>query len=616
MRALPVLLVGGALLAAAPRLAVADEGDVELSAFRPAIDSRGYVTVDASQVLGSGEVSLGLVTTWGKGMLRFTDGDNHYEVSHILTPTLVAAFGLRPLGLELELGAALPFGVMAGARGPDSDGGTPSDPTDDVRIRFDGQGLGDASVHLKWRLAAAVRGGRPGAALIGSLQLPTAASGSWLGAGGPVPELGAVIDLERGRWKLAGNVGVRLAPERSFTDSMSAGGTLPVTGGTIRAGRSIPFGGAAALALSPDKVELVGELFGAAPIGGGGYFPLEALAGLKLYLARSSYLGFGAGAGLLSGGGNPDLRAYLGIVFEPRVGDRDGDGIADDRDLCPDDPEDFDGFEDRDGCPDLDNDQDGILDVDDMCPNVPEDRDGVDDEDGCPEGDEHDRDGDGILDHLDACPDDPEDFDGFEDDDGCPDVDNDRDGILDVDDLCPDEPEDFDGFEDRDGCPDPDNDRDLILDADDQCPGRDGQSREETAETYNGVDDHDGCPDRGPVTRTRTEIEVLDNIYFDYDSAVIQERSHTILRAVAMTILVNDDIKRVEVQGHTDERGSAAYNLDLSQRRAAAVVEFLVAEGVAASRLVARGFGESKPLIRKSTPAAWSKNRRVEFILR
>jgi outer membrane protein OmpA-like peptidoglycan-associated protein len=116
----------------------------------------------------------------------------------------------------------------------------------------------------------------------------------------------------------------------------------------------------------------------------------------------------GGGVGLApSRGGNPDARAFLGIVFEPNIGDRDGDGLKDDVDRCPDDPEDRDDFEDEDGCPELDNDSDGIVDTDDQCPNEPEDKDGVDDQDGCPEPDQLDRDGDGILDQDDACPDVP-----------------------------------------------------------------------------------------------------------------------------------------------------------------------------------------------------------------
>ncbi len=112
--------------------------------------------------------------------------------------------------------------------------------------------------------------------------------------------------------------------------------------------------------------------------------------------------------------------------------DRDGDGIGDDVDLCPTEPEDFDGFQDEDGCPDPDNDGDLILDQNDMCPNVPGPK-----PDGCPIAAASDRDGDGVVDNIDKCPDHPEDMDGFQDADGCPDPDNDGDGILDRNDKCP-----------------------------------------------------------------------------------------------------------------------------------------------------------------------------------
>jgi len=98
--------------------------------------------------------------------------------------------------------------------------------------------------------------------------------------------------------------------------------------------------------------------------------------------------------------------------------DKDGDGIKDNIDNCPYQAEDFDGFEDDDGCPEFDNDGDGIVDTKDQCPN------------------------------------DAEDFDGFEDKDGCPDLDNDNDGILDDVDKCPDVAENFNNYEDKDGCPD------------------------------------------------------------------------------------------------------------------------------------------------------------------
>ena len=146
------------------------------------------------------------------------------------------------------------------------------------------------------------------------------------------------------------------------------------------------------------------------------------------------------------------LTGQIGISF--KIWDRkdtDNDGVYDDIDGCPYEEEDFDGFEDEDGCPDPDNDNDGILDDDDLCQNISEDLDGYMDDDGCPDPD---NDGDGIEDRVDPCPNNAEDFDGFEDDDGCPDADNDGDGILDENDECVDSAEVFNGYMDEDGCPD------------------------------------------------------------------------------------------------------------------------------------------------------------------
>ena len=156
----------------------------------------------------------------------------------------------------------------------------------------------------------------------------------------------------------------------------------------------------------------------------------------------------------IAAGTNNDIyySVLLGISVSPfKPGDADQDGILDVYDACPEEAEDFDGFQDDDGCPDYDNDYDGIPDLEDNCPNDAEDYDGFEDSDGCPDPD---NDQDRILDIHDECPDEAEDFDGFEDDDGCPDYDNDNDGIPDVDDECPNQPETFNGFEDQDGCPD------------------------------------------------------------------------------------------------------------------------------------------------------------------
>ena len=596
-------------------------GDIDLNAFRPAMDSRGYITVNASQVLGHKELSFGLVTNWGKNVLTFTDGDQVYEVRNVISPTLIGAMGFKAGVLEFEVGVSLPFNIMNGDRAPDYDGGTPDDPNDDRNFQFEGQGLGDVGLHIKTRFLNTSKGKKIGLALIASAYLPTSSERDrWLGDHSFAPQALVVFDKEFGKdadLRLAANVGFRYPLQtHEFTDVGTGDTGSPATNQTIEGGPSIPFGVGIAYAIAPQKFDVVGEIFGAMPLGGENYMPLEAIAGIKVYLARNSFLSLGGGVGLLPDqGGNPDVRAFMGIIFEPNIGDRDHDGLKDDVDQCPDDPEDFDDFEDEDGCPELDNDQDGILDVDDQCPNEPEDKDGFEDEDGCPEGNEFDRDGDGILDKDDECPDDPEDKDDFEDEDGCPDVDNDQDGILDVDDLCPNDPEDVDNFEDKDGCPDADNDKDRILDTDDQCPGVDGEAPEETQETYNGVDDEDGCPDRGRVVVTDTKIEILDKVYFEYNKAIIKSESFPILDAVAATLDGNPDILLIEIQGHTDERGGDNYNLKLSDARAAAVRTYMMEKGIDSGRLQSQGYGEQVPIDQRSNEQAWAKNRRVEFLI-
>ena len=114
---------------------------------------------------------------------------------------------------------------------------------------------------------------------------------------------------------------------------------------------------------------------------------------------------------------------------------------------------------------------------------------------------------------------------------------------------------------------------------------------------------------------TDTGIEILDMVYFEYNKAVIKSQSFPILDAVAATMQGNPSIQLIEVQGHTDERGNDAYNLELSDKRAKAVVQYLVDKGLAADRLEGQGYGETQPIDRRSNENAWAKNRRVEFLI-
>jgi len=336
---------------------------------------------------------------------------------------------------------------------------------------------------------------------------------------------------------------------------------------------------------------------------------LEALAGLK-YTAPSGFMvagGAGVGGQIngLEGYGEPDFRmvatvGYQGEKYLPE--DTDGDGILDDDDKCPIDPEDQDGFEDYDGCPDLDNDRDGVLDLVDECPNQPEDPDGVNDEDGCPDVD---TDGDGLDDPIDQCPDQPEDKDGYLDEDGCPEDDNDRDGIADVQDTCPNDPEDVDQIQDQDGCPETDADADGIEDPHDACP--------EEPENINGCEDTDGCPEAKRVCVTEDKIVISDKIFFATNRARILKKSHDLLDEIAQVLLNHPEIELIEIQGHTDSKGRDRYNMRLSEKRAKAVYKHLAKLGVPKDRMQHKGYGEERPIADNDTDEGRAQNRRVEF---
>jgi outer membrane protein OmpA-like peptidoglycan-associated protein len=256
------------------------------------------------------------------------------------------------------------------------------------------------------------------------------------------------------------------------------------------------------------------------------------------------------------------------VEAKPTPKDRDGDGLLDGQDTCPDEPEDFDSYRDDDGCPDLDNDEDGVADTADLCPDVPGDDDGFQDEDGCPE---LDNDGDGIADLNDNCPDVAEDFDGFRDDDGCAELDNDDDGIADLIDQCMDEAEDYDNDQDSDGCPE----------------------------------------ERKLVKVVGDRIELGQKVFFKTGKAKIMSVSFPLLDEVAQVLIDNPSIE-IRVEGHTDSRGSNRSNQRLSDRRAASVVKALAERGVAQSRMISIGYGEDRPIEDNKTKEGRAANRRVE----
>jgi outer membrane protein OmpA-like peptidoglycan-associated protein len=284
----------------------------------------------------------------------------------------------------------------------------------------------------------------------------------------------------------------------------------------------------------------------------------------------------------------------------PPPADKDGDCIPDTEDACPSTP----GIRTDDpktnGCPPppSDRDKDGIADSEDACPDTA----GVKTDDpktnGCPS----DKDKDGIIDSEDACPDQA----GPKTDDpktnGCPPpADKDKDGVADNVDACPDVPGVATEDPKTNGCP-ADTDGDGILDAEDACPKDAGPKDPDPKKN--------GCP----IARVEGgQVKISSQIKFKTGSAVILKESQPIIDAVAAIMKAHTEIAHVQVEGHTDNKGSAQGNLTLSKKRAASVLAALVAVGIEKTRLSSEGFGQEKPIDSNSTDDGRANNRRVEF---
>jgi uncharacterized protein (TIGR03382 family) len=543
----------------------ADGFDAELS--RPATSSTGYFTQESATVLPHGELDLGAWLDFARDPLIARDpqtGDelmNGNIVENRLGMQLTAGYGVTRW---LEVGAALP--VVLAQNG-------------DVSLLMKGSlsttSLGDLCAFGKARIWSAGELSLAGAL---DLTVPSGDSTSFTGTSTPSARPRAIVGWQHDAISAAFDAGFR------FQGSTTIGG--------LTVGDEVTLGGAASYAVIPSRVWVLGEAFLAIDVEGGPHdVPAEWLVGGRAVVSGPWRAQLALGEGLGQGVTSPAFEAVASMSYladfarkqapeVPAVRDRDHDGIPDATDKCPDDPEDKDGFQDDDGCPDLDNDKDGIPDATDKCPN------------------------------------DPEDKDGFQDDDGCPDFDNDQDGIPDATDKCPNEPEDKDGFQDDDGCPDLDNDQDGIPDATDKCPSE--------PETKNGFQDDDGCPDEVPDP-VKKFIGVVHGVNFKSGSAELLPGSSKVLDQAVATLQQFPDL-RLEIGGHTDDltvnpHGKFKDNDELSTARAESVRDYMIAMGIAPGRLVAHGYGAAKPiddpeqLKGGKLRAARAKNRRVEFDL-
>ncbi|MDQ5930293.1 MAG: OmpA-OmpF porin, family [Bacteroidota bacterium] len=279
------------------------------------------------------------------------------------------------------------------------------------------------------------------------------------------------------------------------------------------------------------------------------------------------------------------LQHTLGLTYNFGGTDTDNDGIRDKEDACPDAK----GLKEFKGCPDSDND--GIIDTEDKCPLDK----GSKLLEGCPDKDE-----DGIADVDDACPTQS----GDKSLKGCPD--SDKDGVADGQDKCPNK---FGELENN-GCPWPDTDKDGVLDKDDPCPKEAGTLASK------------GCPDVVEKVEVKEITQEAINKIGDYSKQILFNSGKSIYKDTIVTVLESMVVILKEfptskfiIEGHTDNVGSYKLNLKLSQKRADAIKNYLVKNGISEDRLSAVGMSESDPVASNKTLKGKSLNRRTEVKL-
>jgi outer membrane protein OmpA-like peptidoglycan-associated protein len=433
------------------------------------------------------------------------------------------------------------------------------------------------------------------------------------GAGGMLPEF-QLDDLDYGLALLgAGRVGVELVDPLSIQASF-AYWHFPSDAG---AGEQLSFSGG--LRVAPGIAD-VGRFFvdanaGLGRTGDKSRFALDIGLGFQFTFAREAvalgpFLRYGhlfatdqdhpSDAQYLVGG----IAGAFGVPRSEELRrvdlDTDGDGVLDADDLCVDTPAGDTPDPERPGCPLGDQDADGVNDRDDVCPTVPQGETPDPERPGCPAAD---SDHDGVFDHVDPCPTTPQGEHPDPNRPGCPDADSDGDGVFDSADACPQVHQGLHPDPERPGCPLSDRDEDSVPDVTDACPDEPGAPSRDPA--------RNGCP--GLVLLEEGQLRITRPVYFATNRDTILARSRSVLEAVVDAIAATPGIRRISIEGHTDDVGDDPYNLDLSRRRANNVRQRLIESGIEAERLESHGYGETCPVVNETTRDARAQNRRVVF---
>jgi outer membrane protein OmpA-like peptidoglycan-associated protein len=513
-----------------PAILVSNGDGLDTHLFRPALDSRGLISVNGVDVLGAGKISLGLTMDYGRGILRVPDVGQSSKalVSDSFTGTFHFNYGIMDRAV---VGISAPAVLMSGDPQPGVAGWGPQ--------ALDAQSIGHLALHGKVKLTRA----GSGLGIAAAVQVGVPVSDAPRNAGGdPSLWYWPMMIFEK---RFGSEEQLRVAVNVGYRGHAASSTTLDLRDGRLRDGSRFTYGAGVSLRVA-EPIDLVVETYGTYLLSDSAAAVKpsnEALGGIKLFVDKSSHLLLGAGPRYTSGFEAADLRAVLGFVFEPPAFDTDGDGVPDGEDSCVNTPGIKASDTRKNGCP-LDSDDDGIPDTEDACPYVKGPRTDNPRTNGCPP----------IIIQRIQVPDD-----------------RDEDGIPDVEDACPNHPGPRHPDPQRNGCPD------IMI---------------------------------GP-----TIITVFDKILFKTNSAEILPESNPILDKVAKALNEHPELVLIEVAGHADERGSEKLNNALTQARVDSVVVALAARSVERSRLRARGYGFYCPRQEGHDEEAWSKNRRVEFMI-
>ena len=352
--------------------ATAQDGSLDIDQFKPASDHYGYTTTHSAETLGHLQLGVGIWANYANDplVLRDSAGNRVGMLPDGSGSPIEGRFaGNAQLGIGItnfaSISADLP--IVLWQEGYEISGlNGLQDPTS-----IKSSGLGDLRIVPK--IAPLDRAEQPlGVALVVPVTVPTGATEGFLGEGGVTATPTVAVEFSDAAiwdrsytWRAAVNLGYLIRQGDRMRD-------VEVPSALVYS---------AAVGFRPSEpLELVADLHGQSYGSALVQNPLELDLGVKVLPGRWIALNAGFGLGLIPGLGAPDYRGYLGLSaapsFDPNARDSDSDGVPDGVDRCPKHPEDLDGWQDEDGCPESDNDSDGIEDLVDRCPNDPEDDDG------------------------------------------------------------------------------------------------------------------------------------------------------------------------------------------------------------------------------------------------